>query len=37
MGNLEFACLDTCGNVLILYIVSTNDTWTHSMDNFFPI
>jgi len=32
-GNLALTCLDPCGNVPILYIVGTNGTWTHNLDD----
>jgi hypothetical protein len=37
MRNLELTCLDPCGNDPILYIVGTNDMWTHSMHDVFPV
>ena len=35
--NLELTRLDPCGDDPILYIVGTNDTWTHSMDDVMCI
>ena len=29
--------LDPCGDDPILYIVSTNETWTHTMDDVLPV
>jgi hypothetical protein len=37
MRNLESTCLGCCGDDPILYTIATNDTWTHSMHEDFPI
>ena len=29
--------MDPCGDDPILYIVITNDTWTHTMDDVLPV
>ena len=29
--------LDPCGDDPILYTISTNDTWTHTMDDVLPV
>ena len=34
---VELTMLDPCGDDPIIYTVSTNDTWTHTMDDVLPI
>ena len=36
-GNVELTILDSFGDDPILYTISTNDTWTHTMDGVLPI
>ena len=34
---IELARLDPCGDDPIIYIVGTNDTWTHSMGDVMHV
>ena len=37
IGNVELTTLVPCGDGPIICIVSTNDTWTHTMDDVLPV
>ena len=36
-GNVELTNLDPCENDPILYTIGTSGTWTHSIDDVFPV